>query len=123
MVLPERPLRHQSVLSSSRYFASTSFTCFKNCSSICRACGPAGGSSRSSASSLVDAVELVRAANLDLHHLGQRDEAPKVINRIIFTDFREEVPTAFVIEMIVVAVQEGGRDRPRTRRVANHPGD
>ena len=29
---------------------------------------------------------------------------------------------AFLIEMIVVAVQKGGRNRARTRRVANHQG-
>ena len=41
------------MLSSSRYFASSFFTCFKNCSSIGRACGPSVRSSRSSASSSV----------------------------------------------------------------------
>ena len=30
------------------------------------------------------------AADLDLHHLGQRDKAPKVIHRITSTDFRED---------------------------------
>ena len=112
MVLPSGHRDINRCFPLRNYFASTSFTCFKNCSSICRACGPAVRSSRSSASSFGRRpIELVRAANLDLHHFGQRDEAPKVINRIIFIDFRENV-VAFLIEMIVVAVQEGGQDDP-----------
>ena len=46
---PRGHREHQSALSSSRYFASASFTCFKNYSSICRACGPAVRPKRSSA--------------------------------------------------------------------------
>ena len=40
----------------------------------------------------------MRAANLDLHHFGQRDKAPKVLDWVIFIDFRENA-VAFVIEL------------------------
>lgn len=66
-------------------------------------------------------IELVRAADLNLHNLGKRDEAPTVINRMIFIDFREDA-MAFLIEMIILAVQEGGRYRARPWRVANDQG-
>ena len=99
---------NQSVLCSSRYFASTSATCLRNCSSICRACGPAVRSSRSSASSRVRRlVKVAGLPGLDLEHLGQRDQSPEIFDWVLIVHDLPDVIATTRFEILLSFGQKG----------------